>query len=185
MTSTKMDFDTIRDKINKEALIQRATLLSNGSESHLVGDAIQTNGAIILKICFPSHGNTWAARIPFDQEAPFYEMSIQPLEFLARNHPEIPAPRVHDYVDGGSKEGNPVGVAYMLVDWLDGSHLRPWSLTEPPVAVRHKVLDQIADLMLNMLSKDPVGGDILFYGISTCHMVARSPNCKLIQNRCT
>ena len=160
-----MDTETLRNKIDREALLQRATLLAHGSKCQFIDGFIQTNGVVILKIHFPSYGNTWAARIPLDQEWPFYEMSVQPLEYLARHHPEIPAPRVHDYVDCGTEEKNPIGVAYMLVDWVDGSRLEPWSLTEPPVAVRHKVLDQIADIMLNMLSKNPISSDILFYGI--------------------
>lgn len=161
-----MDSETsVLNKINREALIQRATFLNDGSECHFVGDPIQMNGVTILRIYFPNQGNTWAARIPFDQEWSFYEMSIQPLEYFAHNHPEIPAPRVHGYVDGGTEEETLVGVAYMLIDWLDSSHLKPWSLTEPPIAERHKVLDQIADMMLDMLLKNPVDGDILFYGI--------------------
>lgn len=169
-----MDFENIRNKINKDALLQRASQLAHGSECQFTDDSIETNGVIILKIHFPKHGNTWAARIDLDQEWPFYEMSIQPLEFLARNFPEIPAPRVHDYVDAGSDAENPVGVAYVLIDWLDGNHLKPWSLTEPPVPVRHKVLDQIADLMLNMLSKNPAGSDIRFYSIHLDPIVLHS-----------
>jgi hypothetical protein len=157
---------SVLNKINREALLQRASFLNNESECHFIGDPVQTNGVTILRIYFPNQGNTWAARIPFDQEWSFYEISIQPLEYIARHHSDIPAPRVHDYVDGGGTEGeNPAGVAYMLIDWLDGSPLKPWSLTEPPIGARHLVLDQIADMMLDMLLKSPADGDVLFYGI--------------------
>lgn len=71
----------------------------------------------------------------------------------------------HDYVDAGAEGENSIGVAYILMDWLDGSHMKPWSLTEPPIKIKHHVLNQIADIMLNMLLKNPIDGDILFYGI--------------------
>lgn len=157
----------IIDKVNKDALLQRASSLANGSPCHFLDNPIQRVDQVILRIYFPNEDKTWAAKIPFDQEFSFYEIAVQPLEFLARQHPGIPAPRVHAYVDvGGPEEGeNPVGVAYMLIDWQDGKPMQAWSLSEPPVETRHKVLDQIADLMLEMLSKDAVDGGIRFYGI--------------------
>ncbi|KAI9841307.1 MAG: hypothetical protein M1837_000793 [Sclerophora amabilis] len=156
---------SVLSRINKEALLQRAALLANGSECHFVGEPIQRVDLAILRLHFPRQGKTWAARIPFEQEWPFYEISVRPLEFLALHHPKIPAPRVHDYVDVGADGDNPVGVAYILMDWIEGSHMQPWSLSEPPLPARHRVLDQIADIMLEMLPKDAANGDIYLYGV--------------------
>ncbi|KAI9669571.1 MAG: hypothetical protein M1817_004614 [Caeruleum heppii] len=160
-----MDNETsVLRKVNRDALLGRATSLANGSECHFVGDPIRRVDLAILKIYFPGQGTTWAARIPYEQDWPFYEVSVRPLEFLACHHPTILAPRVHGYVDVGAGE-NPVGVAYILMDWVDGNHMQPWSLSEPPLPTRHRVLDQIADIMLEMLSKNAVNGDITVYGV--------------------
>ncbi len=94
-------------------------------------------------------------------------ISLKPLECIARNFLRIPAPRLHGYFDAGAKGDNPVGVAYMLLDWIEGKHMPPWSLTSPEVPLRHKVLDQLADMMLEMLTKENVEGDIPFYGESS------------------
>lgn len=52
-------------------------------------------------------------------------------------------------------------MAYMLVDWTEGVHMEPWSLDYPPVPMRQKVLDQLADMMLEILLKDAVDEDVL------------------------
>ena len=170
-----MDPETdVLSKVNKDALLQRATSLANGLECYFVGDPIERVDQAILRIHFPCEGKSWAAKIPFEQQWPFYEISVRPLEFLARKHPGIPAPRVHGYVEAGAKGENPVGVAYILMDWMDGSHMQPWSLSEPSIFARHRVLEQIADMMLEMLSKNTVDGDIYFYG-----MIATIPNIPL------
>lgn len=64
-----------------------------------------------------------------------------------------------------------MGVAYILLDWIDGSHMQPWSLSEPSILARHRVLEQIADIMLEMLLKNSVDRHIYFYG-----MIATIPN---------
>ncbi|KAK2765227.1 hypothetical protein FQN54_008926 [Arachnomyces sp. PD_36] len=154
------------DKVNRSALLKKASALANGSPCNFVDDPIQRSDQIILKICFPHEGKTWAAKIPSDQEWPFYEIMVQPLQFLEKWHPGIPAPRVHGYVDVG-EEGNgedKVGVAYILLDWIDGRCMQPWSLSDPPVEARHHVLNQIADLMLEMLGSSAAGKGIRFYG---------------------
>ncbi|RDL30699.1 uncharacterized protein BP5553_10044 [Venustampulla echinocandica] len=166
MSTSLMDSEMdVLSKVNKTALLRRATSLANGLECDFVGDPIMRDDQAILRINFPSEGKSWAAKIPFEQQWPFYEISVRPLEFIARNHPRIPAPRVHDYVDAGAEQENPVEVAYILMDWMDGSHMQPWSLSEPSISARHRVLEQIADIMLEMLSNKPIDGGIYLYGV--------------------
>lgn len=160
---------TVLDKVNKNDLLQRASSLANGSPCHFIGNPIHRSDQIILKIYFPDKAKTWAAKIPFDQECPFYGISVQPLELLANWHPQIPAPRVHGYVDVDQEEEegegeSKVGVVYMLMEWIDGKPMQPWSLNEPPVEARCKVLDQIAVLMPGMLRMSAVDRGIRFYG---------------------
>lgn len=129
----------------------------------MVNVPMHSFSCIVLTIEFPEEKVRWAARIPYDQEFSFLRFCVRPLEYVARNFPNVPAARVHGYFDAGAVGENPVGVAYMLVDWTEGKHMEPWSLTEPAFAMKKKVLDQLADMMLEMLLK-PAGDDILFYG---------------------
>lgn len=152
--------------LNKDALLRIASSLSDGSPCYFISKPITHSSCTILILEFPAQNKSWAARIPEDQEYSFLEISIKPLECIALNFPNIPAPRLHGYFDAGPGGGeNPAGVAYMLVDWIEGEHMPPWSLTTPTVSRRYKVLDQLADMMLEMLSKTDVKGDISFYGI--------------------
>ena len=161
---TMAAWDQILSRLNKDALLAVACSLAGGSHCHLDGSPILRTSWAILIVQFPSESKRWAARIPIDQECSFLETSVQPLEFVARNYPDLPAPRLHGYVDAGTLGDNPVGVAYMLVDWLEGRSMKPWDLNDPPVSVRRKVLDQVADIVLEMLSRNAADDHILFYG---------------------
>ena len=152
--------------LNKDALLHIASSLSGQSPCHFVGSPITQSSCTIFIIKFPHENKCWAARIPEDQENSFLEISVKPLKHVAHNFPNIPAPRVHGYFDAGAKGNNPVGVAYMFLDWIEGKHMPPWSLTSPSIPTRHKVLHQLADMMLEMLSKNKLEGDLLYYGKS-------------------
>lgn len=52
----------------------------------------------------------------------------------------------------------------MLVDWIGDRHMEPWSLDSPPVPMRQRVLEQLADMMLEMLLENAVDEGILYYG---------------------
>jgi len=78
------------------------------------------------------------------------------------------------YIDAGVEGENPVGVAHILVDWIDDSYMKPWSLAEPSISARHQVPEQIAYTMLEMLLKSNVDRDVYFY----C-MIAAIPNVPL------
>jgi len=151
------------EKLNKDALLHTATSLSSGSPCYFIGEPITQSSCTIFVIKFPGENKCWAARIPEDQEYSL-QISVKPLEFLAHNLPNIPAPRLHGYFDAGVERNNPVGVAYMLLDWIEGKHMPVWSLASPTVPIRHKLLDQLAGMMLDMLSNNKIEGDIPFYG---------------------
>ncbi|GMF77331.1 unnamed protein product [Aspergillus oryzae] len=83
---------------------------------------------------------------------------------LAHRSPNVPAPRIHGYFDCGSHGYNPVGVGYMLLDWIEGSPMMPWDQLTPAAPYRQKVLDQIADLILIIILECPLDDQTLFYG---------------------
>lgn len=154
----------IISRLNQKALLQTASSLSNGLPCHLDGPPIYRDYWLIFRIRFAAKQKTWAARIPKDQEYSFRDVAIRPLELVARRHPRIRAPRIHGYVDAGATGDNPVGVAYMLLDWIEGKTMQPWREDHPPTHLRQKFLHQLADFAWEMLS-DPVDGEeILFYG---------------------
>jgi aminoglycoside phosphotransferase (APT) family kinase protein len=154
----------ITSRLNKNALLQKASLLSGDAPCEFDGPPICRDKWLIFRIRFAANQNSWAARIPKDQEYSFRDISIKPLEVIARRHPRIRAPRLHGYFDAGTAGDNPIGVAYMLVDWIEGKSMQPWTKDHPPTHVRQNFLRQLADITWEMLS-DPIDGeDILFYG---------------------
>jgi aminoglycoside phosphotransferase (APT) family kinase protein len=156
-------WNEITRRFNKDALLLAASSIANGLPCVYDSPPMCRRDWMILRIHFPTVGNRWAARIPRDQQCSFYAIAIQPLEFVAHNCPKVPAPRIHGYVDVEDTD-NPVGVAYMLIDWIDGTPMQPWTLDYPTVARRHKVLTQLADIILELLSVTKINDGIHFYG---------------------
>ena len=175
-TGTMAPSEETLQQVNKDALLRIASSLCGGSPCHFVGDPITQSSCTILVIRFPKEDRSWAARIPEDQEYSFLDICVIPLECVALNFPNIPAPRLHGYFDAGAKGDNPVGVAYMLVDWIEGKHMPAWSLTSPTVSIRQKVLDQLAEMMLEILSTKEVKGNIHFYGMTPAQLSTNLPS---------
>ena len=57
----------------------------------------------------------------------------------------------------------------MLLDWIEGSPMTPWDQSTPAAPYRQEVLDQIADLILNMILECPLDDQTLFYGTSASY----------------
>ncbi len=150
-------------RINRDALLQIVSSIAAEPGCQYDSDKpMVTCGYVIFVICFPQSGRRWGARFPFDQEFPFSSFAIEPLQYVARAFPDLPVPRVHGFCEPG--QDSPVGAAYMLLDWIDGSPLNPWDLDTPEVAIRRKILDQLADFILEMVLKEASEG-ILYYGM--------------------
>ncbi|GMG27564.1 unnamed protein product [Aspergillus oryzae var. brunneus] len=102
-------------------------------------------------------------RLPLNQDDSFFQICTRQIQ-LAHRSPNVPAPRIHGYFDCGSHGYNPVGVGYMLLDWIEGSPMMPWDQLTPAAPYRQKVLDQIADLILIIILECPLDDQTLFYG---------------------
>lgn len=153
----------ILELLNKEALVEAVSSLAGTPACSLDNSSpISGLGYVIFVISFPARDDRWAVRIPLDQEDSFFQTSIIPLQH-AHKAPGVPAPRIHGYWDCGSSGNNPVGVGYMLLDWVEGSVLEPWDQLTPAVSNRHKILHQIADLMLNLITQCLPDDQTLFY----------------------
>ncbi|RAQ68036.1 hypothetical protein COH20_011740 [Aspergillus flavus] len=121
-------------------------------------------GYIIFIISFPDRDERWAARLPLNQDDSFFQICIRPIQ-LAHRSSNVPAPRIHGYFDCGSHGYSPVGVGYILLDWIEGSPMMPWEQLTPAAPYRQKALDQIADLILIMILECPLDDQTLFYGV--------------------
>jgi hypothetical protein len=111
--------EEILARVNREALLTVASSWAGGLDCLLdTSPPILAVGYVILVVVFPSSGNRWIARIPLDQDDSFVEFCVKPLEYVARNHSNIRATRVHGYVDGGKSTESPVGVAFLMLDWI-------------------------------------------------------------------
>lgn len=158
--------DELLSRINRDALLKIASS-TFPNEPNCQFDSstpVVSPGYVIFVVSFPDSGRRCAARFPSDQQFPLSVFSVKPLQYIAQNFPDLPAPRVHSFSEYGHE--SPVGAAYMLLDWIDGSPLEPWSLDAPPVVTRHKVLSQLANFIIQMILKD-AGKEISFYGIRT------------------
>ncbi|RAQ48708.1 hypothetical protein AFGD_010750 [Aspergillus flavus] len=158
--------DEVLRLLDKEALVQVASSLAGTRGCQLDNDSspITGPGYIIFIISFPDRDERWAARIPSNQDDSFFQICTRPIQ-LAHRSPNVPAPRIHGYFDCGSHGYNPVGVGYMLLDWIEGSPMMPWEQLTPAAPYRQKVLDQIADLILIMILECPLDDQTLFYGV--------------------
>ncbi|KAB8210286.1 hypothetical protein BDV34DRAFT_220878 [Aspergillus parasiticus] len=158
--------DEVLKLLDKQALLEVASSLAGTPARQLDNNIspITGPGYVIFRISFPSTNERWAARIPLNQDDSFFQICIRPIQ-LAHGSSNVPAPRIHGYCDCGSRGYNPVGVGYMLLDWIEGSPMLPWDQLTPAAPYRQKILDQIADLILNMILECPLDDQTLFYGV--------------------
>lgn len=154
----------ILELLNKQALVEVVSSLA-GTPACSLDNSLPISGLgyVIFVISFPARDDRWAVRIPLDQDDSFYQTSIMLLQH-AHKAPTVPAPRIHGYLNCGSSGNNPVGVGYMLLEWAEGSVLEPWDQLMPAISNRHKILDQIADLMLDLITQCLPDDQTLFYG---------------------
>ncbi|KAE8138723.1 hypothetical protein BDV38DRAFT_281652 [Aspergillus pseudotamarii] len=158
--------DEVFKLLNKQALVEVVSSLAGTPACQLDNNSspITGPGYVIFIISFHEKDERWAARIPLNQDDSFLEICTRPIQ-LAHWSPNSPAPRIHGYFDCGSRGYNPVGVGYMLLDWIEGSPMTPWDQSTPASPYRQKVLDQITDLILNMILECPLDDQTLFYGV--------------------
>jgi aminoglycoside phosphotransferase (APT) family kinase protein len=103
---------------------------------------------VVVPIKFED-GTIWAARLANDDCEFLLEKSLRVLHYLEKFCSRVPAPRVKA---SGLLETNRVGVAYLLLDWIDGVSLEHWSPVFPVRKHRDVILDGLADCLLSLWS---------------------------------
>ena len=71
------------------------------------------------------------------------------MHYVKRAVPDIPIAIVHTFSD--SKDGDGVGLPYILLDWIEGQTLEDWSSDSPSGPQRRKVLAQLARITVDLL----------------------------------
>jgi aminoglycoside phosphotransferase (APT) family kinase protein len=98
--------------------------------------------------------------------------SKQALQFISRSFDSFPAPRVYHSC---LEENNPVGVPFMILDWIEGMSMPQWRPGLPPnESARMQFLDQFSDAFLDLVLTpltDRSGNDIEYYGMCSIVML--------------
>lgn len=127
--------------------VMRSTSPSS-SESRLI---MKTGDSLLLVLEFAQSKSRWAVRLPTDYGVPaeyWAPCLVPPLLFIETALPQLPAPRIHSY--SFSYDG-PVGVPYILLDWIEGKPLPPFTDTWPRREQRYNILDELSDILLDLI----------------------------------
>lgn len=94
----------------------------------------------------------WITRIPYSQEdKEFLTDQVEPLIRVNKRY-SFRVPYLYHY--GLAKDpSNELGIDYMLLDFIDGRQMKMWTETFPAWDQKKQVLDQLADIYLEMFSK--------------------------------
>ena len=141
--------NTLRKVCFSELLSIASTLRPNHTAVEIVKPLIQYGGShVVVPIKFED-GAIWAARLANDDCEYLLEKSLAVLNYIEKTCPGIPAPRIKA---SGLLDTSKVGVAYLLLDWIDGVSLEHWSPDLPIREHRTVILDGMADCLLSLWS---------------------------------
>jgi len=128
---------------------------------------ISTANRFILSVGFAAHDARLSVHIPRkyddnDFREVWMPLIIAPLKFLKHALPHLPVPNVHSY---SLTFEPPVNVPFMIFDWIEGTALQAFTKEWPPMDMRHRILNDLSDFVLDM-ALCPLAGakDIWFYG---------------------
>ena len=128
---------------------------------------ISTANRSILIVGFSTHEARLSVHIPrtYDDDdfcEVWMPLIIAPLKFLKHALPHLPVPKVHSYSLGFEP---PANVPFMIFDWIEGTPLQAFTKEWPPTDMRHRILNDLSDFVLDM-ALCPIAGakDIWFYG---------------------
>ena len=183
MSDDADDFINFEKEFNRPGLLQlvselrpewghpRFVTIKEGDSDSGAVFRIETPNRIIFLISFDGHPSRWAAYIPnnlsheeYDHEGVEYCLSNErrTLEFLAKEAPHLPVPRIHAY---SLTSDAPVDVPFLILDWIEGSSLEPFTDVWPPLALRRSLLDDLSDFLLDLWACSVEGAtDLHFWG---------------------
>jgi Phosphotransferase enzyme family len=149
MSAWEVRAEKTLSKVNFEELLSIAsTRRTDSTAIEILKPLIRYGGShVVVPIKFKD-GTIWAARLANEDCEGLLGKSLNVLNYIEKNCPDVTAPRVKaaDVLD------NKVGVAYLLLDWIDGVSLEDWSPCFPVREDRHFILDGVADYLLSLWS---------------------------------
>ena len=112
---------TFLDKINWDALCQRATRIRDGKHC-TVDEKFTSGGRHMVRILNFEDGTRWIARLRKTSETEDARKSLFQREvdcmILVRERTSVPVPKIYGY---DSSSTNDVGAPFMLIDCLNGN----------------------------------------------------------------
>ncbi|KAI9829785.1 MAG: hypothetical protein M1819_006022 [Sarea resinae] len=169
------ELHALRNSINDEALLLRASKLNHGIECRLderspIEHRMVGGMHMHLRIQFANSSHTWLARIlrvnstSFSDEFTNYILLSEcaTMQWLQALAPKVPSPRLYGF-GLRNDPSNHVGVAYMLVDELPGTPLSSMNLSADGT---RKVYQDLADSLFALWAHpfDRIGS--LFLGVN-------------------
>lgn len=127
---------------------------------------VKTLNRQILIIQFSDYSGRWAVHIPLeynsDEVESWKSFIIAPLQHLGDSIPHFCGPKLHHY---SLSHENPIGIPYIILDWIEGKPLGPFT-NDIPLSARMGLLDDLGDVLLDMMSCSLENAkDIIYYGI--------------------
>ena len=107
----------------------------------------------MLLLLHEKHTNMqWITRFPYEQEDPkFLPEQVEPF-IRAQKKFSFKIPYLYHY--GLAKDpGNPLGLDFMLLEFIDGRMMNMWTETFPTWEQKKQVLTQLADIYMEMFGK--------------------------------
>lgn len=127
---------------------------------------IKTGNTITIMLKFSRVQSRWAVRLPSTLGADVRDWKlclISPLQFINSALPKFPAPRIHAY---DLSYDSPLTLPYIILDWIEGTPLAPFTESWPTANQRMRILDELSDILLELLLL-PLNdaADLWYYGM--------------------
>ncbi|KAK5949512.1 hypothetical protein OHC33_009505 [Knufia fluminis] len=118
------------------------------------------NREVLIKVFLSWQGPVWITRIPHQQrDSRFLVDQVEPF-IRAKKKFKFGVPYLYHYGFAEDEE-NAIGVDYMLLDFMAGRQMLMWTETFPTTEQKKQVLDQLADIYMEMFTKPATFADRL------------------------
>lgn len=137
-------------EISTEPLLAEASRLRGGTDCRLREGEIYEGGSNVVYVVEFDDGVKWAARMlrnPFGWQLTRRAISV--LQYMKGQSTILKVPTIYGYSLESAQ--NPIGCAYVFLEWLEGTPLKVWN-TAISREKRQRLLDELADFLLTLWS---------------------------------
>lgn len=142
----------ILNRIDTDVLIHKVPKLAGQFHEIEHVPVIKSYMNLLLLLQEKGTEKQWITRIPYHQsDREFLTEEVEPLMRVKKKF-KFRVPYLYHY--GLAKDpNNDLGVDFMLLDFIDGDQMKMWTETFPAWGQKLQVLEQIADVYIEMFSK--------------------------------